>query len=182
MGSRYKIRDQSGHYFVTFTVTGWVDLFIRNDYRDCIINSFKYCVKNKGLKVHAYVLMTSHIHAILSAEEGEDLAGIIRDLKKFTSKRLVDLIKTIPESRREWLLNKFRFEANRTSRGKYYQVWEEGYHGIQIESNEFLDQKLDYIHENPVKAGFVSSPEDYLYSSARNYCEEQGVMEVDLLD
>ncbi len=181
MGSRYKIKDKEGLYFVTFTVTGWVDLFIRNDYRNCLIDSFQYCVTKKGLNVHAFVIMTSHVHAILSATEGADLIGIIRDLKKFTSKQLIDLIRTIPESRREWLLNKFRFEANRKLRGKYFQVWQEGYHGVQIETNEFLEQKLTYIHENPVFAGFVTRPEDYLYSSARNYCDEPGVMEVVIL-
>ncbi len=59
MGSRYKIRDESGLYFVTFTVIGWVDLFVRNAYRDCIIDSLKYCQKEKGLIVHAFVIMTS---------------------------------------------------------------------------------------------------------------------------
>ena len=68
MGSRYKIRDNEGLYFVTFTIVGWVDIFIRNVYRECIIESFDYCRVNKGLNIHAYVIMTSHIHAILSVE------------------------------------------------------------------------------------------------------------------
>ncbi|MEQ9230934.1 MAG: transposase [Cyclobacteriaceae bacterium] len=182
MGSRYKIRDQEGLFFVTFTVTGWVDLFIRNDYRDCVISSFKYCRDNKGLNIHAFVIMTSHIHAILSAREGYDLTSTIRDLKKFTSKRLIESIQEIHESRREWMLNKFRFEANRTKRGKDYQLWKEGYHAKQIETNEFLEEKLDYVHQNPVVAGFVSKPEDFVYSSASNYAGEGGVIDVDILD
>ncbi len=125
--------------------------------------------------------MTSHIHAILSAEVGKDLVGIIRDLKKHTSKQLIELIKTTPESRKEWLLNKFEYEAQRTKRGSNYLLWQEGYHAKLIETSSFLDTKLDYIHNNPVEGGFVSRSEDYVYSSARNYCGELGVIEVELL-
>ncbi len=125
--------------------------------------------------------MTSHVHAILSADDGYDLVSIIRDMKKFTSKQLIDLIQEIPESRREWMLNKFKYEAARTKRGKDFQVWREGYHGKQIETNAFLDEKLDYIHNNPVVAGFVDSPEHYIYSSARNYAGEVGIMKIKLL-
>ena len=181
MGRKYKIRDKKGLYFVTFTVVGWVDLFIRNTYRDCIISSLEYCKKSKGLNVHAFVIMTSHIHMILSAKEGYDLVSIIRDMKKYTSKELLQLIEEVPESRKEWMLNKFRYEANRTKRGKNYLLWQEGYHAKQIETSNFLDQKLSYIHENPVEGGFVSRAEDYVYSSARNYASEGGVMEVELL-
>ena len=152
-------------------------MFVRNAYRDCIINALTYCKENKGLTVHAYVVMTSHIHFILSANEGKELSAIIRDFKKHTSKELIKLIKEIPESRREWLLNKFSYEAKRTKRGKDYILWQEGYHAKQLETNEFLEEKLNYIHENPVEAGFVSRAEDYLYSSARDYCGEQGVLE-----
>ena len=181
MGSRYKIRDQEGLYFVTFTVIGWVDLFIRKTYRDCIMESLEYCRQSKGLNIHAFVIMTSHVHLILSSREGHNLVDTIRDFKKFTSKRLINLIKSELESRREWMLNKFEYEAKRTERGRDYILWREGYHAKQIETNKFLDQKLNYIHKNPVVGGFVSREEDFLYSSARNYCGEIGVIEVDLL-
>ncbi|MEM7551349.1 MAG: transposase [Bacteroidota bacterium] len=181
MSSRYKIRDKEGLYFVTFTIIGWVDLFIRNPYRDCIIESLEYCKKEKGLNVHAFVIMTSHVHAILSSKEGHDLVSTIRDFKKYTSKNLVELVQETPESRREWMLNKFRYEAERNKRGKDFKVWQDGYHAKQIESNNFLDEKLDYIHNNPVESGFVLNSEDYVYSSARSYSGETGIMKVDLL-
>jgi REP element-mobilizing transposase RayT len=181
MANRYKIRDNSGLYFVTFTVIGWVDLFIRRVYKDCLIDSLHYCVKNKGLRVHAYVIMTSHMHMIVSSSDGYDLAATIRDYKKFTSKALIKLIKEIPESRRVWLLNKFRYEANRTQRGSEFLLWKEGYHAKQIETNSFLDEKLNYIHQNPVEAGFVLTPEEFLYSSASNYANMESVLEVELL-
>ena len=82
---------------------GWVDLLIRNVYRECIMDSLRFCMKNKGLNVQAYVIMTSHVHHIVSADIGTELSGIIRGLKKHTSKELIKLIKTIPESRRKCL-------------------------------------------------------------------------------
>ena len=181
MGSRYKIRDQDGLYFLTFTIVGWVDLFIRNAYRDCLIDSLNYCMKHKGLRIHAFVIMTSHVHLIVSSKQDFKLQNTIRDPKKYTAKELITLIKTVPESRREWMLNKFGYEAQRIKRGSQYILWQEGYHGKQIETNKFLDQKINYIHENPVEAGFVSKAEDFVYSSARNYSGEIGILEIDIL-
>lgn len=181
MGSRYKIRDQEGLYFVTFTVIGWLDVFIREVYRECLIDSFKYCIKNKGFKLHAFVIMSSHLHAIVSADDGFNLTSIIKEYKRHTSKEIIKLIKSVPESRREWMLNKFSYEAQRKSRGKDYIFWQEGYHAKQIETNDFLDQKLGYIHNNPVAAGIVDKPEDYIYSSARNYADEQGMLDLEML-
>jgi putative transposase len=109
------------------------------------------------------------------------LSNIIRDLKKFTAKELIRLIEEIPESRRVWLLNRFAFEANKTKRGQDYILWQEGYQGKQIISNSFLDQKLEYIHQNPLKEGWVAEPEHYLYSSASNYAGELSLIEVELL-
>ena len=71
--------------------------------------------------------------------------------------------------------------ANRTKRGADYIPWKEGYHAKQIETNDFLDEKLDYIHQNPVEAGFVNEPDEYLYSSARNYTGKETVMNIDSL-
>ena len=169
MGSRYKIRDQDGLYFLTFTIVGWVDLFIRNAYRDCLIDSLNYCMKHKGLRIHAFVIMTSHVHLIVSSKQDFMLQNTIRDLKKYTAKELITLIKTVPESRREWMLNKFGYEAQRIKRGSQYILWQEGYHGKQIETNKFLDQKINYIHENPVEAGFVKFPEEWKWSSAKDF-------------
>ena len=181
MGSNYKIRDNEGLYFITITTVGWVDVFIRREYKDCIIDSLKYCIEQKGLQVHAYVIMTSHIHSIISAKEGAKLVAIIRDFKKFTSKEILRLIKEIPESRREWMLNKFAFEANRTKRGQDYIFWQEGYHAKQIETNTFLDEKLNYIHQNPVEVGIVNEAENYVYSSAIDYTGGKGLLDIEYL-
>ena len=121
MSERYKVINSQTPTFVTITITGWIDLFIRRAYTKILDDSLNYCIKNKGLIVHAYVYMTSHIHLIISSKN-TDLAAIIRDFKRHTSKELIIAIKDINESRREWLLNKFRYKAKRSGRTKNYKL------------------------------------------------------------
>ena len=172
MGDSYKINNNDGIYFITITVIGWVDLFTRKEYRDIIIESLKYCQNNKGLVLYAYVIMSNHVHMMISVEEGFEAQNIVRDFKKFTSKEIIKRIKEIGESRRVWLLNKFKYEAHRVLRGKDYKVWKDGYHAKELNSAEMIEQKLNYIHNNPVEAGIILSPEEYLYSSAKNYADQ----------
>ena len=144
MSEKYKVRNPKALHFITITVVGWVDLFIRREYKDMVLESLKFCQKEKGLNIYAWVIMTSHIHLIVS-NDGEELPYIIRDFKTFTSKGLVKLINTIPESRRSWMLKKFAFEANRNVRATNYKLWQDGYHPIELSSNEMMDQKLRYL-------------------------------------
>ena len=177
MSGGYKIDDQYGTYFLTFTIVNWVDLFTRQVYRDLFLDSLRYCQEKKGLIVYAWVIMSNHLHLVISTDEG-NLSGIIRDLKSFTSKSFIDAIKTENESRRNWLLKQFAFEASKHKRNKKFQIWTHHNHPIELISNKFIDQKINYIHENPVKAGIVDNAEDYKYSSARNYAGEKGLIEV----
>ncbi len=87
-------------YFLTLTVVNWVDVFSRKHHRDAIIESIKYCQEHKGLIIFAYVIMTNHIHLITNTNEPFLLKDTIRDLKKFTSKKIVSQIEEDPESRR----------------------------------------------------------------------------------
>jgi putative transposase len=89
MGRKYIIRDQSKPYFVTFTIVNWIDVFIRDIYKQIVIESLAYCQQNKGLQVYAYCVMTSHIHLILGVEEGYLLEDVVRDLKSFNHVRFV---------------------------------------------------------------------------------------------
>jgi putative transposase len=176
----YKIRDQSGLYFMTFTIVGWIDLFSRKRYRDLFLENMEYCRKHKGLSVGAYVIMTDHAHVIWQSKTGK-LSDTLRDFKSYTTKQLIKAIEAEPESRKTWLLHMFRFYANRTNQNKEYKIWISGSHPEEIHSDDFLKTKLSYIHENPVKAGWVSKPEDYLYSSATNYTLGKGLTEIDFL-
>ena len=99
-------------YFITSTVIDWVDVFTRPAYKHVIIESLSYCQKEKGLIIYAWVLMTNHLHVIVGAKEGYNISDIIRDFKKFTSKKIIALINdNIQESRRDWMLNRFEYAA-----------------------------------------------------------------------
>jgi REP element-mobilizing transposase RayT len=155
----------------------WIDVFTRPIYRDIAIDSLKYCQKNKGLQVFGYVIMSNHIHLIANSPDGH-LSDTLRDFKKFTAKTIIANIKESDESRREWMLNRFEFNAQRHSRNENYQEWTHENHAIILYSNDFIQEKLDYIHNNPVRARIVEKPEDYLYSSARNYADLDSILEV----
>jgi len=109
MSTKYKFHDPDGTYFVTFAVVGWVDVFTRDEYRNIVINSFNYCIDKKGLVIHAWVIMTNHIHMIISRKGQMLLEHIMRDMKKFTSIEIIHNIeKSTTESRRKWMISIFK--------------------------------------------------------------------------
>jgi REP element-mobilizing transposase RayT len=144
----YQIRDQKGIYYLTFQVIYWIDIFSRKRYRDIFVESLKHCQKEKGLKVHAWVIMTNHVHLILSTEKGE-LSSVIGSLKSFTSKKITASIQEQGESRRGWILSLFSFAAKKHKRNSKYQLWPHENHPIELISNHFFEQKLDYICNPP---------------------------------
>ena len=100
----HKIKNQNAVHFITPTVVGWMDIFTRNVYKEIIIESLKYCIQNKGLSLHAYVIMSNHLHLIISAKEGFHLSDILRDFKRHTSKKIINEVLTnSKESRQEWM-------------------------------------------------------------------------------
>jgi putative transposase len=183
---RYRIQDQQGLNFVTCTVVGWIDIFSRKNYRDIVLESLSFCRKEKGLLVFAYIIMTNHLHLIVQSSPGSPytLSEIIRDFKKYTSTNILKAIQKETESRRDWLLHMFAYYAKYNPNNTYFQFWEQDNHPIALYSENVIWQKVDYIHNNPVKAGIVNRPEDYVYSSALNYKTEnkEGVLEIDLLE
>ena len=178
--TEYHIRDESALYFLTFTVVGWVDIFSRQIYRDLVIDSFDFARKKKGLLLYAYVIMTNHIHLLAQAKENYKLSAIIRDFKKFTSKRIFELLDG-GESRREWMKTIFLKAGDMNNDNKTIQLWIQDNHPIPVYSEFVINQKINYIHNNPVKAGFVANPEDWLYSSARNYSDLDNMLEIDFV-
>jgi len=177
----YKIRDQSKPHYLTFTVVGWIDIFTRQVYKEIIIENLEYCIKEKGMSVFGYVIMSNHVHLIIQSKEN-DLSGLIRDFKKFTAKAIINQIKTGNESRREWMLDLFSKATETHNRNKTYQFWRYGNHPEEIYSQKFLWSKLDYIHLNPVRVGLVERASHYGYSSAVNYVEGRGSINITLVD
>ena len=166
-------------YFITTTVVDWIDIFTRPKYKHIVLDSLAYCQQHKGLSIYAWVLMSNHIHMIVSAEGELPVADIMRDFKKHTSKMVIkELMDDQQESRREWMIDRFGFAAANSRKATCYRLWQEGYHPELLCSDEFFLQKLGYIHNNPVAQEIVSRPEDYLYSSAMDYAGEKGLIEV----
>ena len=181
MKEGYVVRDQTLPHFITATVVDWIDIFTRQAYRDIVIESLDYCIKNKGMLLYGYVIMSNHIHLIIQSEEGK-LSDLIRDFKKFTAKSILEKIQNSPESRKEWMLERFKLATQTHSRNKDYQFWQYGNHAEEIYSNDFMWSKLDYIHLNPVRSGLVSKASDYIYSSAGNYVNDSGLLAIEKAD
>jgi putative transposase len=182
MSIKYKFRNQEQLYFVTFAVVNWIDLFIRNEYKQILLDSWKYCQNEKGLEIYGWCIMTSHVHMIIGTH-GEKLENIMRDMKKHTSIQLRQAIQNNPvESRREWLLEMMAKAGKNNSQNLNFQLWQQDNHPIELFDYKILHQKLDYIHDNPVVAGIVEKPEDYLYGSARNYYGLPGLIDVILVE
>jgi len=182
MSRKYKFHDLDSLYFITSTTVNWVDVFIRDVYREIILNSIKYCQKEKGLDVYSWCLMTSHLHMIVGSHKSP-LDDIIRDFKSFTSYELKSAITfNETESRKEWMLPIFIEAGRRNFNNVKWQFWQQNNHPIVLDTNESFDNTLNYIHMNPVEAGFVSGAQYYPFSSAIDYSGGKGLLDVIVVD
>ena len=159
-------------YFVTCTIVDKLPLFARNSYRLIVLDSLAHIRLHKRTQLNAFVVMSTHLHAVLWPEEGVDLSDVLRDFKRYTSRAISrealrvgdrDFVHAFAGARRSG-------RAQSTSK---YQVWQEGSHPEAIYSNDFARQKMEYIHMNPVRAHLVSRPEEWAYSSARMYLSNE---------
>ncbi len=162
---QFFIDDPMRYYFCTDTIMGGRGVFTDPPAFDIIIESLEHCRVEKGLCTHAYVILPDHMHLILSSESTE-VSSIVRDYKRFTSRQLSTHF-DIKEDKR--LLAYFHNVAMHTSRGTDYTVWQRGDPPVLITSRTMFQQKLELIHQHPVRSGFVEKPEYWKYSSARNY-------------
>jgi REP element-mobilizing transposase RayT len=188
MSTGYQIKDQSALYYLTLQVVDWVDVFTRPAYRDIVIESLRYCQQHKGLQIFGYVIMPNHLHLIANSPDGH-LSETLRDFKKFTAKTIINTIQDGNESRRDRMLNRFGFNAQQHnlsrsigSRNENYHLWTHENHAVILYLNDFIQEKLEYLHNNPVRARIVEKPEDYLYSSARSYADLDGLLDVVFID
>lgn len=180
MSRKYKFLNQQQAYFVSFATVHWMDVFTRNVYCDIVVDSLKYCQQEKGLILYAWCIMPSHVHLIMGTKRNK-MQDILRDLKSHTSRAIKEQIKTYPkESRREWMLWMFRRAGRKNGNNREWQFWQQHNNPIELTSNKMIDQKLEYLHYNPVVACYVESPKHWLYSSARNYYGKQGLIEIEL--
>lgn len=178
MSRNYKFHNPEGLYFVSFAVVEWLDVFTCNEYKDLVLESLSYCQREKGMEIAAWCIMTNHVHLVFRSIKGQKPALLLGDFKRFTSKTIVKAIKENPrESRKEFLLERFRNAANHSSNVNNYQFWRHDNKPIELWSNGVIQEKIVYIHNNPVEAGLVYRPEDYVYSSAMDYAGEKGLLD-----
>ena len=164
-------------HFLTMRVIEWIYLFSEPAYSQKIIESLNYCQKEKGLLIHAYIIMTNHLHLILSAKKN-NLSSIIRDFKRYTTREFKKLI--LRDNR--IYITKMITEWNRKRKNHTFQIWNDKNWALPIYTEGFFLQKLDYIHNNPVEKEYVSLPEEWLYSSARNYIlDDNSLIDIDIL-
>jgi putative transposase len=178
MSDKYKIRTPDAAYFVTLTIVGWIDVFTHKNHKLAIVESLRYCQQHKGLVILGWCLMPSHLHMIIQSNGEWTISEILRDFKKFTAKKIISQIQGESESRREWILPYFEEVGSRLNRIKYYKFWQDGNQAKEIFTKEFFWEKLNYIHNNPVEEMIVEKPEDYLFSSARNYAGLENLLEI----
>lgn len=169
MPNSYRVfTDKNYAYFVTWTVVNWLPLFAESVHRQIVLDSLSYLRTDKQTQLNAFVVMSTHIHAVLWPDDGINLSDVTRDLKRFTSRKIskeaekqgaTKLILSFKNARKE----------NRAQDVSTYQVWQEGSHPEAIFTEKFAKQKIDYIHLNPVRAGMVKTADEWPYSSARAY-------------
>jgi putative transposase len=162
---RYKIHPETtSFYFCTSTIIEWQRLFKSETYAQVIVESLNYCRKEKGLLLFGLVIMLNHIHYMVSSRENCDLSGIIRDFKRYTSTQMTTLLE---QDNERLLLHIFRKAGK--SQGTKIKIWQDEFHPVAIISEKWFNEKMAYMHDNPVRKGFVVNPEDWKYSSARNW-------------
>ncbi|MDN4165352.1 transposase [Cytophagales bacterium LB-30] len=181
MSEKYKFVDGEGIYHVTLTIVHWIDLFTRKEYVFDVLESLRFCQANKGLKIHAWVIMPSHLHMIVSSRD-VPLSDIMRDFKKYTNKKIIESIQSTNESRKKWLLNAFSKAALPLKRINGFKVWMDGNHPILLDNNFMMEQRVNYIHNNPVEAGMVMESYHYTFSSAVDYAGQKGLLGIDFIE
>ncbi len=142
-------------YFITPTIKNWYYIFDRHNRWQILVDSIAYFQNHKGLEVYSYVFMLNHLHMIVKSP---DMIGFLRDFKKFTTKQLTKNIEEFEPN----ILPLFKNE------GGGYGFWKEDNQPKILESEKFLLQKINYIHNNPVAKGYVERPEFWKWSSANS--------------
>jgi REP element-mobilizing transposase RayT len=172
--NRYTITEADKPHFLTCTVLGWLAVFTRPDTVKIILDCWQYQRQNKALKLYGYVILENHLHFIAQAPR---LDKTVAEFKSFTARTILDYLK---EQHQQHLLKQFAFLKKRHKVDRSYQFWQEGVHAELILHDEMMRKKLDYIHHNPVKRGYVNQAEHWRYSSAANYFLGEGLIEVDM--
>lgn len=154
-------------YFITTTVMNFDSIFsLGRKYNMILIDSLKYMINENHVELFAYVIMPSHVHLVLYVPVGESVINCMRNFKRYTSGEITKLVQ---QEKRKYLLERL-IENAVFSRAQKHKVWMDRFDDLIITTERMMGIKINYIHNNPVKAGLVEKPEDWEFSSVRNYC------------
>ncbi|MCI0360718.1 MAG: transposase [Planctomycetaceae bacterium] len=170
--TRYRFSGKRQPHFLTSTIVGWLPVFTRREAVQILLDSWMYLQQHQRLTLFAYVVLENHVHWIAASD---DLSKEVGDFKSYTARRIIDLLESAGA---KMLLDLLAYFKLKHKIDQDYQLWQEGSHPEAIESHEMMVQKLGYIHNNPLKRGYVDEPVHWRYSSARNYARQQGLIEV----
>jgi hypothetical protein len=170
--TRYRIFEEEYPYFLTGTIVAWLPVFCRPEFVQFIFDSWRFLQRERGIRIYGYVIMENPLHWIAS---GKDLAEHVGRFKSFTARQIIDEME-----RRKYatLLQELHFYKCRDRSDQQYQLWQQGNHPEQIQNDEMMLQKLEYMHMNPVRRGYVDDPVHWRYSSTRNYAGMKGLIDV----
>ena len=171
--SRYVITEPDKPHFLTCTVVEWLPVFTRPDAVAILLDTWRHQREHAGLRLYGWVVLENHLHFVAQAPR---LDKCVASFKSFTAGRLVDLLE---QRRAEPIPKRLRFAKPAHRSDRQHQFWQEGSHAEMVISDVVMRQKLDYIHYNPVKRGYVELPEHWRYSSAPNYAGGEGLIEID---
>lgn len=169
---RYKIFGNEYPYFITLTVIEWISAFSIKPITEIILDSLNYLINKKRLLIYAYVIMENHLHLVA---QSKNLRKEISNFKSYTAKEAINYLK---EYHYDNILSKFHFYKLKHKTNRNYQFWQEGFHPVMITNYNILHQKIDYIHNNPVRRGYIIDPTHWMYSSAKDYSGERGKIKV----
>ncbi|MCI3944527.1 hypothetical protein K0038_01543 [Pseudomonas syringae] len=170
--SRYTITEPEKPHFLTCTVVEWLPLFTRPALVDILLSAWRYQQAHQGLRLYGYVVLENHLHFVAQAPA---LDKCVNSFKSFTARQIVDHLEKMNA---ESTLERLRFVKRLHKSDRVYQVWQEGAHAELVWNEKVMRQKLDYIHHNPVKRGYVDVGEHWRYSSARDYEGQRGLIDI----
>lgn len=175
-----KSNDHQACYFITFNVVEWVDIFVRPAYKRVVTNALNEYISSQGLVVYAWCLMSNHLHMVAQVKPGYSFAVVIRHLKKTIAGKIMEAMEDEPDPRKEWMLARFENFSQCLKRIEKHPLWQDCNHPIHIEASNrsSLLERIRYIHENPVRDRIVEFPEEYLFSSARDYSGMKGLVDI----
>jgi len=171
--SRYKVYEPTHPHFMTCTILHWLPLFTNKDSVQIIIDSLIHLQKSDNLTIFSYVILENHLHLLAQSDD------ITKTMQKFKSYTAYELLKLLQKNNAQTLLNQFSYHKKAHRTESTYQIWEEGFHPKLIQSDSMMKEKIEYIHHNPVKRGYIEEAEHWRYSSAKDYAGVNGLLEIE---